>query len=266
MRWTDDTQMSIDVAESYLRTGRIDPDDLAATFARSYRWSRGYGPGATKVLKWIARGADWREANRAVYASGSHGNGAAMRSPIVGLIYAGRPADLPEAAAAAAEVTHAHPLGIEGGVLIARATAMCLQGVDSGPLIERLAARNPSEAYAMRLAIAAEWLASARDVAHSDVRRELGCGISARDSCVTAIYLAMRFRDRDFAEMMQFIVKLGGDTDTVGAMAGALWGATHGMGRLPEASLARLEAREELVDLATRLHQRVSACNRADKD
>src|SRR5688572_396147 len=87
MRWTDDTQMSVDLVESFLAQGRVNPDDLARRFAKSYRWSRGYGPGAAKVLKRIARGTDWRKANRSVYRDGSYGNGAAMRAPILGLIH-----------------------------------------------------------------------------------------------------------------------------------------------------------------------------------
>ena len=63
MRWTDDTQMALDVAESLVAKGVVDADDLARRFASSYRWSRGYGPGAAKLLKRIARGADWRQAN-----------------------------------------------------------------------------------------------------------------------------------------------------------------------------------------------------------
>ncbi len=48
VRWTDDTQMSIDLAESLLARGTLDPDDLAQRFAASYRWNRGYGPGAAR--------------------------------------------------------------------------------------------------------------------------------------------------------------------------------------------------------------------------
>jgi poly(ADP-ribose) glycohydrolase ARH3 len=210
------------------------------------------------VLKWIARGADWRDANRAVYRDGSHGNGAAMRSPIVGLIYADRPADLLQAAAAAADVTRAHPLGIEGAVLIARATAACIQGIDSGRLLKKLAAADLSEPFASRLAIAETWPASKSDVSHGEVRRQLGSGIGARDSCVTAVYLAMRFRDRDFADTLRFAIRLGGDTDTVGAMAGAMWGAANGAGALPAESLAKLEGCEMLAELAARLQQRIS--------
>ena len=70
MRWTDDTQMSLDLAESLIAKGAVDPDDLAQRFARSYRWSRGYGPGAAKLLKRIARGSNWRAVNRSVFADG----------------------------------------------------------------------------------------------------------------------------------------------------------------------------------------------------
>ena len=57
-RFTDDTQMALDLADSLLRCGKVDQDDLAATFANSYRWSRGYGPTAARVLKRIRGGLD----------------------------------------------------------------------------------------------------------------------------------------------------------------------------------------------------------------
>ena len=112
MRWTDDTQMSLDVCASLIEHGAVNADDLAQRFAHSYRWSRGYGPAAAKLLKRIARGTAWHEANRSVYREGSFGNGGAMRAPVVGLAYAARPAALPTAAQDCARVTHAHPLGL----------------------------------------------------------------------------------------------------------------------------------------------------------
>ncbi|MCI5159576.1 MAG: hypothetical protein D3906_14330, partial [Candidatus Electrothrix sp. AUS1_2] len=78
-RWTDDTQMSVDVMESLLTCEGVDQTDLAQRFARSYRWTRGYGPSAAKLLKRIRRGEPWQTANRAVYPEGSLGNGGAMR-------------------------------------------------------------------------------------------------------------------------------------------------------------------------------------------
>jgi poly(ADP-ribose) glycohydrolase ARH3 len=40
-RWTDDTQMALDLAESLISRGVVDQDDIARRFARGYRWSRG---------------------------------------------------------------------------------------------------------------------------------------------------------------------------------------------------------------------------------
>lgn len=48
-RYTDDTQMSLDLAETLISgQGNLDQQALADAFASGYRWSRGYGPGAAK--------------------------------------------------------------------------------------------------------------------------------------------------------------------------------------------------------------------------
>jgi ADP-ribosylglycohydrolase len=266
MRWTDDTQMSIDIVESFLATGKIDPNDLAMRFSKSYRWSRGYGPGAAKVLRRIAAGADWREANRSVYASGSFGNGAAMRAPMIGLIYAHRPTELVEAARLSAMVTHAHPLAIEGAVFIARLTACAFRGDRSVDVLKAGMSHLSHAEFTSRLAVAQAWLESGRDVSTSDVIRQLGNGIAAHESCVTALYLALRFRDQPFTAMQQFIASCGGDADTIGAMAGAIWGAANGLASLPSQWLERLEQRERLSELGVCLHRQVAQLTATQPD
>jgi ADP-ribosylglycohydrolase len=62
---------------------------------------------------------------------------------------------------------------------------------------------------------------------------------------------------RRFAEMLQFVCTCGGDADTIGAMAGAVWGAGKGYSSLPADLLSKLEQRERLLSLATALHQRL---------
>src|SRR3954470_648494 len=50
--WTDDTAMALGILEVLDRHGRIDQDDLAATFARRFdaEPDRGYGGGAIRLL------------------------------------------------------------------------------------------------------------------------------------------------------------------------------------------------------------------------
>jgi poly(ADP-ribose) glycohydrolase ARH3 len=255
-RWTDDTQMSIDVIESVIDKGTIDPDDLAARFAASYKWSRGYGPATSKLLKRIARGQKWSTANTSIHKGGSFGNGAAMRAPIVGLFYAHRPDELDDAARRSAIVTHAHPLGIEGAILIARATAASLRGETPTEILRSISDACKSEPFATRLALARQWLATAENIRPIDISRELGNGVAATDSSITAIYLALRFRDASFTELQHTVAKIGGDADTIGAMSGALWGAAHGSQALPPEFLQQLEQREKLQALASALHAR----------
>lgn len=72
-RYTDDTAMNLDIMDEYLENGEIDQDRLARRFAGSYRWSRGYGPDAGRILKGIRRGVGWRDLNRKKFSDGSFG-------------------------------------------------------------------------------------------------------------------------------------------------------------------------------------------------
>lgn len=265
MRWTDDTQMSLDLAQSLLVHGELDQDDLAGRLAGGYRWSRGYGPGAAKLLKRIRRGESWREANRSVFKDGSFGNGAVLRAPVLGLFHWWEPDTLVHRTRASAEVTHAHPLAIEGAVLIATATAAAVAGRPPGEVFELAAGNCSQPPIVAKLELARQWLGTdraPREVAKwggvergpDEVAQGIGNGIAAADSCVTALYLALRFWDRDFGQLCRFVASCGGDTDSIGAMAGAIWGAAKGRTSLPEGELKRLEDAERIEQVAQSLY------------
>jgi ADP-ribosylglycohydrolase len=166
-----------------------------------------------------------------------------MRVAPVGLWHHQEPAALVEAAEASAVVTHAHPLGIEGAILLARATAMALKGpLDLRSL--RDGARAPE--FRDRIETAEQ------DLTRAQVVARLGNSTLAHESTVTALYAARRFRE--FLPMIDFVVSLRGDTDTIGAMAGALFGAAHGVGALPADLLDRLEERAAIERTARDLH------------
>jgi poly(ADP-ribose) glycohydrolase ARH3 len=253
LRWTDDTQMALDLAESLLNEGEARPDALAKRFAASYRWSRGYGPGAARVLKRIRRGEPWEAAAKAVYTEGSYGNGAAMRAPVLALFFARDRNGLAAAARTSARVTHAHPLGVEGAVLIALAAHALLEGRPAAQVLDIVRAECRTPEIAERMKMVDAWIESKEMPGPRDVATKLGNGITSPTSCPTAVYVALRHMKTPFEEMMEFVIACRGDVDTIGAMAGALWGIVNGAERLPE---IRLEARDMLVDVATRMFQR----------
>ena len=129
-KYTDDTEMSLGIAEVLLSRGAIDQDMLAGVFARRYieNSHRGYGPGAREILVAISRGIPWRAAaSQAFEGQGSFGNGAAMRASPIAAWFADN-LDLAAAQARlSAEVTHLHPEGIAGAIAVAVAGALAWQ-------------------------------------------------------------------------------------------------------------------------------------------
>ncbi len=84
------------------------------------------------------------------------------------------------------------------------------------------------------------------------VARQLGHGISAVEAVPAAIAAFLGAPDDPRAVVVRAVC-MGGDTDTIAAMAGAVAGAHAGASALPEDALARLEGRAELVRLADAL-------------
>ena len=71
--------------------------------------------------------------------------------------------------------------------------------------------------------------------------------------CGTAIYLGLAYRDRPILDMIDTACALRGDTDTIAAMAGAIWGACNGATKIESDLLDKLEASKQLEGLANSL-------------
>lgn len=254
-RYTDDTQMGIDVAESLLANRGIDQDHLAKTFATSYRWSRGYGAGAAKMLKKIRKGSHWQEVNCSVYPEGSYGNGAAMRAPIAALYFYGNDVGIINAVNKISAITHAHPLAKEGAELIALATSFALSHANFCGLFQVLQKHSNLDEFQSRLQIAQQWIENQNVVDSKTVVQQLGNGIAALDSCVTALYISSRYIDLPFTKMLEFIEECSGDTDTIGAMAGAIWGAYNGLDSFKPTDIDTLESSVRIEQLAQKLYK-----------
>ena len=153
---------------------------------------------------------------------------------------------------AATVVTHAHPAGQDGAVVIALTAALVCSDASVPEIFKRLRLHIQTIDIQNRLAIAEKLLNAEHPVAPKQAAKELGNGIRAKDSCVTAVYIGIALREAPFSKLLTYIREVGGDTDTIGAMAGAIWGAVCGYGQLPEDLLQQLEQRRYLEELARR--------------
>jgi poly(ADP-ribose) glycohydrolase ARH3 len=253
-RYTDDTQMSIDVAHSFIENHEIDPDHLASTFARSYRWSRGYGPGAATLLKKIKKGQNWREANRARFKDGSYGNGAAMRAPVVTMCFPYSEDVLKNNVYKSSVITHAHPLAIEGAQLVAFLTYAALHDWENETIIRHLPTKCNEKIYKEKMAICLELVQSEEYPKSKTLKQRLGNGIGASESCVTAIYFALKYRKDTLNNLLSQIRHLGGDTDTIGAIAGAIWGAFNGIEAIDQSYIQKIENSLYTIGLAEHIY------------
>lgn len=260
--WTDDTALQL-ASAGYLAglESLEDFDDDAHAHALAWAWQkdphRGYGANPPRVFGTVLARGDWRAAARGSFGGvGSLGNGGAMRAAPIGTSSAD-PAVVADLARRCAAVTHAHPVGQDAAALVAVAAARALrtpagQRLDAeqfvGDCARWLTTPEVREAVsAVRVSL------QTADPVH--VARSTGNGIRA-DDAVAAALSAFLHHPRQPLAAIRFAVGMGGDTDTIAAMAGSLAGAAAGCRALPARLLERLESREEIEHVADDLARR----------
>lgn len=256
--YTDDTHMMIGMTESLIKSEGFDGRDMTYTFIRNYELEpfRGYGPGPPRIFRAIRAGAAWDTTAQELYGGGSFGNGSAMRIAPVGVFYYDDPAMLREVAHKSSQITHAHRLGKEGAALQAYAVALATKlehktAFDQDNFLTKLTDFVEEVIYKEKLAKIKELIAQP-DRARAAM--ELGNGIEAFNSVPSAIYSFLIHPD-SFAQAVIHAVSLGGDTDTIGAMTGAIAGAYLGVEAIPNQWRDKLENRLYLTELAEKLWQ-----------
>jgi poly(ADP-ribose) glycohydrolase ARH3 len=260
--YTDDTEMMIGLAEALLETqGRIDQNKIAASFAENFDPRRGYGSNTGRILQAIRGGEKWSEAvARNPLPGGSFANGAAMRVAPVALAFYGSESMVIDAAEKQAQITgHIHREGLFGAVLQAVAIHRAIrlgsenQGFDPTGFVDRMVRRGPVEFDRVL-----QWVGSHLDRGPDEAGRHIGTSGRASQSVPAALWAFLSCPESAEAAIMR-AVNLGGDADTIGAMAGALAGAYHGAKALPERWLKVLEnsrkGRDYVISLADRLLQ-----------
>jgi poly(ADP-ribose) glycohydrolase ARH3 len=257
LTFTDDTAMTIGVARSLADRGEFDGAHMAATLAEIHDrepW-RGYGAGPPRVFAGLAQGAPWDRAARELFGGeGSFGNGGAMRVAPVALHAYPAVDRAAEVARLSSIITHSHVEGIDGAVAQAVAVTAILSAT-SPPRAEQLVPtvidHVASSVFRSKLRHI-ELNVGVRSL--EDLAEVLGTGVAAHASVPTALACFLTHPE-GFAGAVTAAIGLGGDTDTIAAMTGALAGAMHGYSTIPDAWKA-VEGAAELVSLADSLADR----------
>jgi ADP-ribosyl-[dinitrogen reductase] hydrolase len=235
--YSDDTAMAVCIAEVSATGADLTSNDALDEIAQRFiDWaavSKDVGT-QTRAVFAAAQAGDGPIGRRVIDASRAHafahpgrvGNGALMRTAIVGLTRLTDRSATAEAARAVAELTHADPLGKESCVLWSEAVRLAvtqgeldvLAGLDLIPTTRR-----------------DQWAAWIREATDVDPRTftKNGFTVWALQAAWAAITWTPRVPAQHFAEATKNAVRAGDDTDTVAAIAGGLLGAYWGQSAVP---------------------------------
>ncbi len=256
LRYTDDTQQMMALAESLAESEGFDGQNFAEKLVEYFDPSRGYGPGSTQVIRALESGEEWdKPARRSFEGEGSYGNGSSMRIAPVGLFAFDDLGNLSNLARESSKVTHTHRLGVDGAVLQAASVGIAAgkdprEEMDRSSFLEKLRNLVNEEEYLEKIRKIEHLLDGDPD--RKEVVRELGNGFKAFSSVPTAVYCFLS-RSDSFVGSVAFAISLGGDADTIGAMTGAISGAFRGKTDIPDSWIEKLEDLQKIINLADRL-------------
>lgn len=239
--WTDDTSMAVAIAEVAATGADLRATEALDAIARGFRrWyddepadigiqtSRvlgAAGPEPTAAAMRAEAGALHAETGR------TGGNGSLMRTGPVALAHLDDAAALAEAAREVSTLTHPDPRAVEACVLWCLAIR---HAVLTGELDVRVGLPLIGDA-------AGFWVDRLDEAEREDPRTFTPNGyvVTALQAAWSAIHhtrdIADRFARDHVGRALERVIRIGDDTDTTAAIAGALLGAAHGSSAFPAA-------------------------------
>jgi ADP-ribosylglycohydrolase len=267
---TDDTQMTMCVAESLIASGgRLDPHDLARRFLDWLPVGRGVGQTCVEAVRRLERGEPWWRAGVP-----SAGNGAAMRVAPIGIALGHDPASMCHDAVISAVITHADPMAAASAVghawLVARLAASDATRIDPGELVQDLVlamqviddpgaverewqTRAGKTDARVRLADRVAEIPTLMDEPTEEVLDHLFNGAFVLESFPAALWFFLRHL-HDPQEGVIAAVLGGRDADTIASMVACWFGTLYGVEAFPDRWLGdSLEFSDELTAMADQL-------------
>lgn len=214
-RFTDDSVMTIAVAEALLDSRFLGDDSIRAALIKSMRkWGKkypdaGYG---RKFLCWL------REKDPKPY--GSCGNGSAMRVSAAGWLF-DTLEETREKAKLTAEVTHDHPEGIKGAEATSSAIFLARTGRSKGEIRDYIVQEFGYD------------LSRTCDQIRPSYYHNESCQKTVPEA-ITAF-----LEGTDFEDVIRTAVSLGGDCDTLTCIAGSIAEAFYGVPAILKAECRR---------------------------
>jgi len=265
-QYTDDTQLTLALAETYIANLGFKGFYYAKRLAEF--WARGeiIGPGisCTEAVKNLNAGKTWRNSGD---IEGKAGNGAAMRASPVGLWNYDNPEQLKKDSIAQSQITHKDPRAKAGALAVACAIAYNLTHEKIEP--EEFAnagaelIKDLSPEFSGYISRLPGWLLVEEQIA----LLEISCAGWLEPprwidqitpfvipTVLVALYNFLR-TPQDFFLTVKRTLQAGGDVDTTASIAGAISGSFNGAKAIPGNLIDDLYQSDLIANTGLRLFQ-----------
>lgn len=260
-QFTDDTGQALAILDSLMETEFVPSGQNIAMHILEWAKKENafenniLGPTSKVALKLFGEGKSARE-----FSDEAVSNGAAMRIPPIGALFMPeRKEALCQYVAEVSQVTHTSDVTIAGASMIAMAVASAVSYGDRKRMIEdallveeyamSLGASTVSPSLGARTQLGirlADTYASDAETFLETLYNLVGAGVNISESVPAA--LAMAYYSFDVKKCALLCANLGGDTDTIGAMATAICGGAKGFREIPKDYVRMIEKANQ-VDL-----------------
>ncbi len=252
--FTDDTQMSVAIAEALIRAGEKDLETIMMAVKDEFvNWYHSpentRAPGRT-CLTGVAnmeKGIHWSKSG----VAGSKGCGSAMRAAPIGYLYQHDSAKLMQVAHATGICTHGHPAADAACIGAAYLVKLALDGVPPENMIPDLLS------FTERISV--EWDEAVLKVEQCLDRKDeeqalsfLGEGWVGEEAVALALYCFLKYPD-SYEKVVIRGANTNGDSDSIACIGGSISGAYLGVEAIPDDWISRIESTQYLGDLAARL-------------
>jgi len=255
--FSDDTQMSIAIAEALIKVGDRDIETIMAAVKDEFiKWyhspENNRAPGKTCLtgIENMERGQHWSQSG----VARSKGCGSAMRAAPIGYLYQHDPEKLKEVAHASGICTHGHPTGDAACIGAAYLIKLALNGIQPDKMIPELLdfTSGISEEFDRAILKVEECLDWEDEEKALDL---LGKGWIGEEAVALALYCFLRYPN-DYRKVVLRGANTNGDSDSIACVAGSISGAFLGIKAIPQAWINKIEKTECLDGLAERLSEK----------
>ena len=255
--FSDDTQMSIAIAEALIRSGGKDLEEIMEAVKDEFiKWlhspENNRAPGRTCLagVENMEKGSHWKVSG----VARSKGCGSAMRVAPIGYLYQHDPEKLREVAHATGICTHGHPTADAASIGAVYLVKLALDGVDPAEMIPELLSftRGISKVFdeaILKVEKCLDWKNEEKALNY------LGEGWVGEEAVALALYCFLRYPD-SYEDMVIRGANTNGDSDSIACIGGSISGAYLGIEAIPEKWVVEIEKSDYLADLAMRLAEK----------